>query len=365
MDDEIQETVEAILGKDVKVIDCEKKSTIKEEEVLLINGCPVTLDGEDGAAIKEALLRGNIPNCHSLNQILVRVGILKAPVKLETNLVVKSNVVTREEVTVAKGGQVVDERSRETKEDNFYTSNTSEIWEPVGIISNDNLSSINSTSKDFSSLSSTPVNYPKNIQHTSAKSNCDSGNSSIDVTDSPHEQCSRYNAPKKFHETRMMNSVSKKSSSDSEDKTDFVYSSKTVSGANLKDASAVHVLPLGPAAENKSRVANLSSVRIFILSFYQLFSSIFNGMFLMPQELIFRDGVLVSGSLDGLIHHLIPSVNYYPDKEFIFAFLLTSRLFIKPNELMDKIVHFCDIEHNFSSKHPQNKVIKSINYHFT
>lgn len=147
MDSEIQETVEAILGKDVKVIDCEKKSSIKEEEVLLINGYPVTLDGEDGVAIKDALLRGNIPNCQSLNQILVRVGILKAPVKLETNLSVKSNVVTREEVTVAKGGQVVDERSRETKEDNFYTSNTSEIWEPVGILSNDGrLSSVSSCS---------------------------------------------------------------------------------------------------------------------------------------------------------------------------------------------------------------------------
>lgn len=47
---------------------------------------------------------------------------------------VKSSVVTKEEVTVARGGKVVDERSRETKENNFYASSTSEIWEPVGII---------------------------------------------------------------------------------------------------------------------------------------------------------------------------------------------------------------------------------------
>ena len=47
---------------------------------------------------------------------------------------VKSTVVTKEEVTVARGGKVVDERSRETKENNFYASSTSEIWEPVGII---------------------------------------------------------------------------------------------------------------------------------------------------------------------------------------------------------------------------------------
>lgn len=132
MDDEIQETVESILGKGVKVVDCEKKSSIREEEVLLINGCPIPLEGEDGAAIRDALIHGNVPNCDLLNQILIRAGILKSPVRLETSLSVKSSVVTREEVTVAKGGHIVDERTRETKEDNYYTSSTSEVWEPVG-----------------------------------------------------------------------------------------------------------------------------------------------------------------------------------------------------------------------------------------
>lgn len=58
----------------------------------------------------------------------------RAPVRLETSLSVKSSVVTKEEVTVARGGKVVDERSRETKENNYYASSTSEIWEPVGIV---------------------------------------------------------------------------------------------------------------------------------------------------------------------------------------------------------------------------------------
>lgn len=47
---------------------------------------------------------------------------------------VKSSVVTKEEVTVARGGKIVDERSRETKENNSYSSTTSEIWEPIGVI---------------------------------------------------------------------------------------------------------------------------------------------------------------------------------------------------------------------------------------
>lgn len=135
MDDpEIQETVESILGKGVKVVDCEKKSSIKEEEVLFINGIPVTLEGRDGAAIKQALMTGQVPPCDLLNTLLIKTGILKAPVKLDTSLSVKSTTVTKEEVTVSRDGKVVDERSCETKEQNFYTSDTTEIYEPIKII---------------------------------------------------------------------------------------------------------------------------------------------------------------------------------------------------------------------------------------
>lgn len=176
MDDtDIQETVESILGKGVKVVDCEKKSCVKEEEVLLVNGCPIKLEGEDGAAIREALLHGTVPHCDLLNQILVRAGILRAPVRLETSLSVKSSVVTREEVSVSRGGQIVDERSRETKEDNFYTSTTSEVWEPVAIVPNvDSRSKLDSTTstsgfpQDYSS-SSASSSRPNSDASTSAE----------------------------------------------------------------------------------------------------------------------------------------------------------------------------------------------------
>ncbi|KAJ8966673.1 hypothetical protein NQ314_003377, partial [Rhamnusium bicolor] len=135
MDDpEIQETVESILGKGAKVVDCEKKSSIKEEEVLFINGIPVTLEGRDGMAIKQALITGQVPPCDLLNTLLIKTGILKAPVKLDTSLSVKSTTVTKEEVTVSRAGKVVDERSRETKEQNFYSSAISEVFEPIKII---------------------------------------------------------------------------------------------------------------------------------------------------------------------------------------------------------------------------------------
>lgn len=76
-DSEIQSTVESILGPGVKVIDCEKKNCIREEEVLLINGVPIALEGPDGVAIREAMITGQIPPCDLLNQILVRAGILR------------------------------------------------------------------------------------------------------------------------------------------------------------------------------------------------------------------------------------------------------------------------------------------------
>lgn len=135
MDDpEIQETVESILGKGAKVVDCEKKSSIKEEEVLYINGMPVTLEGRDGLAIKQALITGQVPPCDLLNTLLIKTGILKAPVKLDTSLNVKSTTVTKEEVTVLRDGKVVDERSREIKEQNFYSSAITEVYEPIKII---------------------------------------------------------------------------------------------------------------------------------------------------------------------------------------------------------------------------------------
>ncbi|XP_034781192.2 ras-GEF domain-containing family member 1B isoform X2 [Acipenser ruthenus] len=57
--------------------------------------------------------------------------------------------------------------------------------------------------------------------------------------------------------------------------------------------------------------------------------------------LYYHDNSLVSGSLEALIQHLVPSVDYYPDRTYIFTFLLSSRLFIHPSELMAKVCQLC------------------------
>ncbi|PWA17019.1 hypothetical protein CCH79_00013247, partial [Gambusia affinis] len=57
--------------------------------------------------------------------------------------------------------------------------------------------------------------------------------------------------------------------------------------------------------------------------------------------LYYHDNNLASGSLEALIHHLVPTVDYYPDRTYVFTFLLSSRLFIHPYELMSKVCHLC------------------------
>ncbi|XP_077571360.1 ras-GEF domain-containing family member 1B-A [Stigmatopora nigra] len=63
---------------------------------------------------------------------------------------------------------------------------------------------------------------------------------------------------------------------------------------------------------------------------YQAKDEVYSGLY-------YRDNNLVSGSLEALIRHLLPTVDYYPDRTYIFTFLLSSRLFIRPYELMSKV----------------------------
>uniref|UniRef100_A0A2K5HZI2 Ras-GEF domain-containing protein n=1 Tax=Colobus angolensis palliatus TaxID=336983 RepID=A0A2K5HZI2_COLAP len=53
------------------------------------------------------------------------------------------------------------------------------------------------------------------------------------------------------------------------------------------------------------------------------------------------DGAPSSASLETLIQHLVPTADYYPEKAYIFTFLLSSRLFIEPRELLARVCHLC------------------------
>ena len=55
------------------------------------------------------------------------------------------------------------------------------------------------------------------------------------------------------------------------------------------------------------------------------------------RPLKFDNGYLVSGNMCALIEHLIPTLSYYPDRTFVFAFLLCSRLKMRPHELLAEV----------------------------
>lgn len=60
------------------------------------------------------------------------------------------------------------------------------------------------------------------------------------------------------------------------------------------------------------------------------------------QTLIYRDGILISGSLDALIQHMVPTDDYMPERQFTFAFLLSARLFLRPHQLLERICAISD-----------------------
>ncbi|KAF5297365.1 hypothetical protein FQR65_LT01295 [Abscondita terminalis] len=84
------------------------------------------------------------------------------------------------------------------------------------------------------------------------------------------------------------------------------------------------------------------------------FSSVYNGEAISENAsiselqhdnaLVYRDGNLVSGPLEALIQHMVPTDSYYPDRAYLFAFLLSSRLFIKPHDLLARVRNLCEIQ---------------------
>lgn len=129
-DSEIKRRVESIAGKNARVVDCEKKSSLVSEETLLINGIPVKLEGRTGEKIKEALKSGQPPPVELLSEILVQAGIEKNPVQLETTMTVKSSTKTSELSTLRdRNGLLVDEKLKEFEEDDEIQTASVEIWE--------------------------------------------------------------------------------------------------------------------------------------------------------------------------------------------------------------------------------------------
>lgn len=77
---------------------------------------------------------------------------------------------------------------------------------------------------------------------------------------------------------------------------------------------------------------------------------------LLLQALVYTDGVLVSGSLEALVLHMVPTADYYPDRAFLFAFLLSSRLFIRPHELLGEVCALAEAQQRLAEMQGMPKV---------
>ncbi|XP_076672839.1 uncharacterized protein LOC143371496 [Andrena cerasifolii] len=76
-----------------------------------------------------------------------------------------------------------------------------------------------------------------------------------------------------------------------------------------------------------------------------------DGAAINPEHaLVYRDGNLVSGSLEALVQHMVPTEEYYPDRAYLFAFLLSARLFIKPHELLGEVCALCEHQQNLNGE---------------
>lgn len=77
------------------------------------------------------------------------------------------------------------------------------------------------------------------------------------------------------------------------------------------------------------------------------------------QTLVYTNGNLNSGTLEALIQLVVPTLDYFPDSSFLFAFLLSSRLFIKPYELLGRVASLCEDNHRALEKQGLTKVIST------
>ena len=263
--------VQEMLGPGQEVVSVEKNVTVKEEEVLLVNGTPITLEGEEGQAIKECLLKGAIPNQDLINHLLIRAGLLLKPVKVSTELTVTNATTHSENVFLHRDGEIVDEKCRERKEVNTFSSAVEEDWLPVP----DRLTEAGKSLRDR--LKSTD---------------------SVNISDRMDSLC-----------------LGARVSQDSLDL------DKSYESCELKESYEGSCVSL-----NSERSGGKS------------------------PNLVYKDGVIVSGSLEELIQELLPRAHSCPPDSFMFSFLLSSRLYVTPSQLLAELYRRADqLAHMISS----------------
>lgn len=347
-----QEAVDQLFGAGrARVVDAVTSTRVTEREVILVNGVPVQLVGEDGDALKAALLAGRLPDQALVNRVLASVlgAELRGVTKVESNLTMTSRVTTKDTLTVHQNGRVVDERSSESHLDTRLQGQCADTLHPIAASSM--FCSPSSTNFAYSSTPSSVSSSPS--PHAPSRNNSKSPSPlsgiATPVSNSPLAARANRSSPSR--------GKNKRSSSIGTDlvealsRTDLSGQSSPKNGEYVR-LHQVHKPPIfGTAVDDQtSRDSTRRGLPQTPKSGAK--SCQYNGLDQTshPAEwastpdddnsLVYEDGVLVSGSLQALIQHAVPTAVYYPDTAYLFAFLLSSRLFIKPHELLQRV---CDV----------------------
>ncbi|EDW32027.1 GL11435 [Drosophila persimilis] len=337
MDEDIMNAVESLFGKDVKIVDCETSSSVQQEEVLLINGVPVKLDGipaDDARAIKAALLDGQMPSVEHLNQLLFRAGLAQQPIEVETSLTVKSSLTTTEEVLVSRNGQILDERTVETKEHFNHQSHQKEIWHPI---------------KQHSALARAT---PENALKYGMNSNSTLASQATDSDDRPANPLGRQ-LNETFSNASLMSSSSAITGSDqvigSVSSTTVGDKSSNISSCDSGHDGLFHSVSMSaPWSHPRDTLTDSMYCDIPSSADEADAVSILNTHLQItePCDIVAVDcqtppayakDMPKTGNLDSLVSLLTNSQN----KEFEFTFLVCGRLFLQPQELLLRIVDKC------------------------
>ncbi|KAK3579555.1 hypothetical protein CHS0354_028394 [Potamilus streckersoni] len=133
-------------------------------------------------------------------------------------------------------------------------------------------------------------------------------------------------------------------------------SSRSQPAIGLKQTSKTRPSIFGTIAEESKKEDNqLKSVSPQMLSLSQMFDRAGGGYDCQGSNcnendaLILRDGYLVSGSIEALIQHLVPTKEYNPDRTYVFIFLLSSRLFVRPHDLLAEVCQVCTFQQNLNA----------------
>lgn len=270
----VEKAVRDLLGPDQQVVSVHKKEeVVQESEVIMVNGNPITLQGEEGDRIKACLLSGKLAEYPQLlNQLLAKAGLLITSPSVSSETEVTSSVTTRHCV----------------KSVNPSTSASS----------SSQASSSQSTSADDE------TDFKEHVHEATHVSS---------YTDSREIPL----GPRDCHE---------------------FYRNGEDDDANCGEIVGTVG---GPSSPRK---------RPQVLSTNSPTTNTAAPLVLNPDT-----GDVSSGTLEELIHELVPRAHSLPTEKYQFAFLLSSRLFLTPTRLLCEVLRRTDqLSHMMSpGSHPE------------